>query len=46
MHFNNLNGNDFMINKGKLSNGIYILSLISKQKIIAREKSCYRIADR
>jgi hypothetical protein len=38
MHLNDLNGNDFMINKGNLSNGIYIISLISEQKIIARRK--------
>jgi len=38
MHINNLNGNDFMINKGNLSNGIYIISLESEQKIIARRK--------
>lgn len=38
MRVNNLNCNDFMINRDKLSNGIYIVSLINGQKIIARKK--------
>jgi hypothetical protein len=38
MRLNNLNGNDFIINKGNLSNGIYIISVISTQRVIARGK--------
>jgi hypothetical protein len=38
MHLNNMNGNDFIINKGNLSNGIYIISLMNNQKLIARGK--------
>jgi hypothetical protein len=38
MHLSNLNGNDFTINKGRLSNGIYIISLINNRKVIARGK--------
>jgi hypothetical protein len=38
MHLNNMNGNDFIINKGNLSKGIYIISLMNNQKLIARGK--------
>jgi hypothetical protein len=38
MHLNNLNGNDFTINKDKFLKGIYIISFMNAQKIIARRK--------
>jgi hypothetical protein len=38
MHLNNMNGNDFIINKGNLTKGIYIISLLNNQKVIARGK--------
>lgn len=38
IRLNNLNGNDFTVNKGQLTNGIYFISLISNNKILARRK--------
>ncbi|MGD0711754.1 MAG: hypothetical protein ABR968_11330 [Bacteroidales bacterium] len=38
MRLNNLTGTDFIINKGNLTNGVYIISLLNNQKIIARGK--------
>jgi hypothetical protein len=38
MHKDNLTGTDFIINKANLSKGVYIISLINNQKIIAHGK--------
>jgi len=38
MRINNLSGRDFIFNKANLSKGLYIISLINNQKIIARGK--------
>ena len=38
MRLNNFTGTDFIINKGNLTNGVYIISLINNQRIIARGK--------
>jgi hypothetical protein len=38
MRLNNLNGTDFIISNRNLSNGVYIISIINNEKIIARKK--------
>jgi hypothetical protein len=38
MHLNNLNGSDILINKGNLSKGIYIVTLITSEQLIIRKK--------
>jgi len=38
IRMNNLNGNEFTVNRGELNNGIYFISLVNDNKIIARKK--------
>lgn len=38
MRLNNLNGTDFIIHNRNLSNGVYVISIMNKEKIIARKK--------
>jgi len=38
MRLNNLNGTDFIIHNRNLSNGVYVISIINNEKIIARKK--------
>lgn len=42
MHLNNLNGNDFIVSKGNLSNGIYLVSFMSQEGILAKQKVVIR----